>query len=763
MKGRKNSWFLAIIFILITVLISGCVAGPQQTDIPKGEMNQVFNNQIPYEPVNVVLKIPDQTLPYPYETLVNLKEVQSALSISSEAIVKVSENGFTVIKNPFYLHEQDIIAPYKTLKNSGVPIFVTSDSLLHLYHIQFDKTLRDLEERELYDQIWLLSSGLLSGSLSDYENNQGEVREAARRNIAFLSIGLEMLKPDSDQIAMGDTVSDPLSFEGDDAALGLFTQEDAKQYVYDIPAIVLDDVNAEISRIRSHNGYSDSPVFHYPEDYSQYVPRGHYTQSEKLKNYFTAMMWYGRMSFLLKGGDDGLVTNADARIQTYGASLISEILNKDPTLMNRWDRIYNVTSFFVGTSDDLGPYEYLAAIDAVFNDSFHPDQLNEQQYSDMKIKLAEFPSPRIYGGTGDCAIDPPFTKEDADSCLEATKGFRLMGQRFIPDSYFFSQLTGPYTGFFTGTGSPFTRVGTIRGFPLGLDVMALLGSSRATDLISGSKNAAYERYQEQCNMLSGEINSFSQAEWQKNLYWSWLYSLIPLLEKPQAGYPAFMQNDAWLDKSISTALASWTELRHDTILYAKQSYTMRCTAVAPSIEEPKPVVGYVEPNPELYNRLYYLTKMTRTGLASLDVLDDAAQERLIHLEEILLHLVDISTRELANSTLSSEDYDFINAFGDTIESVVGDVDEKTKWTTIVADVHTDGNSLQVLEEGVGYVDLIVVAYPVPDGRTIVGAGPVMSYYEFKQPMADRLTDEAWREMLADTQVKSPWWTASFTA
>ena len=49
-------------------------------------------------------------------------------------------------------------------------------------------------------------------------------------------------------------------------------------------------------------------------------------------------------------------------------------------------------------------------------------------------------------------------------------------------------------------------------------------------------------------------------------------------------------------------------------------------------------------------------------------------------------------------------------------------------------MHTDCNTGKVLEDGVGYGNLILVAYKVPDGRIIVGAGPVFSYYEFKHPM-----------------------------
>jgi hypothetical protein len=121
----------------------------------------------------------------------------------------------------------------------------------------------------------------------------------------------------------------------------------------------------------------------------------------------------------------------------------------------------------------------------------------------------------------------------------------------------------------------------------------------------------------------------------------------------------------------------------------------------------------------------------------------------------------MSEKELANEALTEADYEFIKNFGEELNAVISEVDEKAKKTTIVADVHTDGNTEQVLEEGVGYVDLVVVAYKVPDGRILVGAGPVMSYYEFKQPMAERLTDEKWREMLGSEPPERPKWCSSF--
>ena len=49
-----------------------------------------------------------------------------------------------------------------------------------------------------------------------------------------------------------------------------------------------------------------------------------------------------------------------------------------------------------------------------------------------------------------------------------------------------------------------------------------------------------------------------------------------------------------------------------------------------------------------------------------------------------------------------------------------------------------------------------------NGQIILTRGGVMSYYEFTWPMNDRLTDEAWQQMLASGSEPSlPTWTESF--
>ncbi len=778
-----RSAYSIIIILIVSIVLSGCVGQvPEESQEPVQPENTVLKiesinlsgttaenmNFVEYyslDPLDIDLKVPKYDLPLQTDQVSNYDLFSGEIPLSDDALSLLEKNGFVVIDNPFDQKEEDIVQPYKTLADSEIPIFVTTDSLLHLYHIQFDETLRQIEEREFYDLVWELSEQLLNDSMESYKNSDGDLKEASRRNVAYFSVGLSLLKPKPEQVCQSEN-----EWECTDA---YFKKEDITRYSFEVPSYVRDDVEAELKLIDVHSGFTESPIFIYNEDYSQYVPRGHYTRSERLKNYFKAFMWYGRVSMLLKGSDatppgttdpytkKGLISIYDARIQTTGACLIASEFANDCELMDKWDRIYSVTAFYVGLSDDLGPYEYIAAMNSVFGGSFDPNDLNEENIGKLKVKLAAYGSPKIYGGAGNCVANTP---EEADQCLNNTAGFRLMGQRFIPDSYMFTSLVGAYTGAYMGNQKPFTLVisgaGPIRGSPRGLDVMALLGSDRSRELLDELDDSNYKDYDQQYGTLEDEFDSFDMAEWNKNLYWSWLFALKPLLNDHGSGYPTFMQTDAWQDKELTTALASWAELRHDTILYAKQSYTMVATS-APPMEEEKPVVGYVEPVPEFYNRLLALTRMTNSGLTDMDVLDDSSKYRLKNLESILARLVNISSKELENEELLEDDYDFIKNFGDNLDGVIADVDDKAKKTTIIADVHTDANTEQVLEEGVGYVDLIVVAYKLPDGRILVGAGPVMSYYEFKQPMDKRLTDEAWRELLDSNPPQKPEWVLNF--
>ncbi len=373
-----------------------------------------------------------------------------------------------------------------------------------------------------------------------------------------------------------------------------------------------------------------------------------------------------------------------------------------------------------------------------------------------------------------------------------------MGQRFVPDSYLMGKLVYPAVGAPTnGRGDMFTCVmtsgGPIRGFPRGLDVMAVLGSERAREILAELGDDAYGtmakdgdvKYAAALENLRAEFAGIAPRDWNRNLYWSWLYALKAIVEPCGDGFPTFMTTEAWRDKSVTTALASWAQLRHDTVLYAKQSYTeskeddLDATAVA----------GYVEPAVEFYGRLLSTVRMMRTGLQELKALAAPAAERLEGLERILVRLHAISETELANRPLAKEDAEYIREFWSQLSGIkvkYPELEEEMRkayeaenWeraaelremldparsmsTALVADVHSDQNSGMVLEEATGHLDLAVVCVRRPDGTITLAAGPVLSYYEFKYPMKDRLTDEKWRELLKEGRSPArPEWTDSY--
>ncbi|MBE3091057.1 MAG: DUF3160 domain-containing protein, partial [Candidatus Atribacteria bacterium] len=736
------------------------------------------------------------------------------------------------------------VAYYKAMGEIDLPIFITSDSLLHYYHIFFDTTLMKLERDLFYKDIWTVSKNLIEESLQEYHKSSGDLKEAARRNVAYLSVALELLKPKINQMMSEETLREEYcvpemdteycemmiagvkEYYGDNASYKYFSQTEFDQYYFEVPDSVKSLVNKEIELIEKHQGWEYSPIFIYQEDYSQYIPRGHYTKSEKLKNYFKALMWYGRMTALIEGSPllspgesvctgniGGIVSEYDARIQTLQAFLLANQFSQSRDLQERWNRIYVITSFLVGFSDDLGPNEYSEVLKKLFKDEIDPQKIGEK-YLELKEDILDYPyNPKIYSGLGACELlmpCPPLLEEEiqalklqAKELLEKTKGFRLMGQRFTLDSWIFSEIVSPYSGEYLGPKPslpteekpftfswddayteyrkkrPFTWVKTdvkacpppamreVRGFPRGLDVMALLGSEKAKKILESSGDTQYTDYQKKFSELKIFIDSFTKEDWSKNLYLNWLYVLSSLNSEFAKGYPTFMQTEAWQDKELNTALASWTELRHDTLLYVKQSYTM---AEMGGMFEP-PVVGYVEPVPEFYARLLALTKMTNQGFK--DLIPQEELEKLMiesglnRFAEILSKLLDISKKELENTPLNDNEYSFIENFGSISEELIrtisgGEVDPEVFKTVLVADVHTDGNTEKVLEEGVGYIKTAVIAYRLPEGHILIGVGPTFSYYEFKQPMEDRLTDEGWRKILDFNPPPEPEWTNTFS-
>lgn len=656
-------------------------------------------------------------------TSADLSNVCVPFLLSEAHRQRLAQNGFVVSPGT----EKEFFTLYEKARYTNLPVFITSDSLLHVYHLLFDKVLRTTEINYFIPLLRSLNQALLVETDRQYQLLRGTAwEEAAQRTVAFVAIASKLLDPS-----------------------------------VEVPEYARDLVQAELAQVEAADGIYLSPLFpglEYGEDYTQYIPRGHYTRHDELKAYFKSMMWYGRMTFRLKTDDPEV-----GRTETRSALLLANALRNAQVdgrpALEAWMDLYSPTVFFVGRSDDLTALQYLEVMDGIYGPEIAISGLADETKLDDFIQQAyQLPPPKILG----------IVIMDTDEVEETTKGMRFMGQRFVPDAYIFRELI-------------YRNVGTRenpRSLPKGLDIPAAMGSEQAYQILDQMGETSYEKYPQQMEKMRAWTAGLTEEDWTETLYNTWLYSFYPLLEVPEDGYPAFMRSATWLDKQLNTVLGSWAELKHDTILYAKQVYAE--LGAGPPPPPPLPPKGYVEPVPQFFARLAALTAMTRSGLESRGLLDELDRQSLETLDNLARSLQVMAEKELRGKPLTEEEYTQIRYYGGELENLTmaaADTDmqdpnaprflEEEPQAAVIADVATNPNPpASVLEEAVGRVNPIYVVVPIlePDGSIYlqVNKGGVFSYYEFSWPIDDRLTDEKWRLMLDEGKAPPPpEWTQSF--
>jgi len=648
----------------------------------------------------------------PYAAEPGLANVTNAaqFSLSDEAARLLEQNLFVVMPSQY----SEFFERYEDNRYFQTPNFVTVDSLMHTYHLYFSLLLSRTEKNYLSSDLLQLSKAMLQSSLEQYRRLKGtEWEEAALRNTAFFAVAASL---------QDKTVPVP------DEAAALVSQE--------------------LSAVYAAEGVGTSGLTENYIDYSQFKPRGYYAGDEVLEPYFRAMMWYGQINFPQKS-------------ESLTRSALLMTLAMHGAGFSAWEKIYAVTSFFAGESDDLGYYEYEPAIEAAYGGL--PDTAalagSDAAYQRFVRLIEKMSAP---------AVNSVPVPDRTENVAETVKGFRFMGQRFTIDAAILQQLI--YSSVKENS------AGNKRMLPDTLDVPAALGSDEALALLTKQGDTDYSGYTDHMQALRGTLAAMPADFWSSSLYSSWLYTLEPLLTARGEGYPSFMTGEEWLKKDLETYAGSYTELKHDTVLYAKQ-------AMAEMGGGPEEVIddrGYVEPETEVYSRFLQLAQQTGDGLNSFGLIGSEDLENLSHLAELAQSLLTISQKELANQTLTDDEYELIRSYGGTLEhfweEAVKDksdspyLDAKEIPAALVTDIATDPNG-SVLQIATGQPAEILVIVPV-DGQLRLASGSVYDFYQFQQPISDRLTDAEWRQKIGqwadaygnynwDSHVEKPWWTQSY--
>jgi hypothetical protein len=262
------------------------------------------------------------------------------------------------------------------------------------------------------------------------------------------------------------------------------------------------------------------------------------------------------------------------------------------------------------------------------------------------------------------------------------------------------------------------------------------------------------------------------------LYTSWLGALRALSPNADAaglaadGLPPVARTELWGRRLLNTQLASWAELRHDTILYVKQSYTSGTACEFPD--------AYVEPYPEFFRAVARFAELGQSALADLtfegdfSYLEEVIPTYFETLARITNMLGEMAELQRTGQPHAPEHVAFINQAIRYQGAASGDPWQSgwykdlfygasgLEYDPTIADVHTDvggdrpPREPSVLHVGTGMPRPMVVSIDTCEGPRAY-AGVVFAYHEHRQSGFNRLDDTEWKAKIdIELPADVPW-------
>lgn len=653
--------------------------------------------------------------------------VTQKLALTEGEKAKLKANGFVVAER---LVHETMAAALLDVFQKDLPVLVTTDAVLQALHASYDDILKNLE---LYVLITTLEEALAKthAAVAKLQEGPSVMATSAVRDVDF-------------HLAMART---------------LLTGQT-------VPAVTGADVDKQVQTFLGHVAglqMKDVTIFGSPrkEDYSQFKPRGHYAGNKELERYFQAMMWLGRTDLRFAEFDSNSGNWLWRPRQVMGAMLLAQAVQAGGA-SSGIQAAEDLITLMVGPIDfiDLSGVNKLVS-DQGWKAAAVIDNLTEAQIAALIDKLAG-------GAYGKQQIAShyletnPFSKE----ATPLPPSFALLGQRFVIDSYVFSNVVYDRI---LWKGQKVQRV-----LPNPLDAMFVLGNSQVLPLLQ--KDFDQFPYWGALHNLRWLVDQHPQQFWQANLYNLWLDSLRQLNPPTTSEkFPFAMRTEAWRDKTAQTQLASWAQLRHDTLLYAKQSYTGGVACEHPS--------AYVEPYPAFFAKLKTMGGLAGQALTNVKTkepwMKDSLAKFFADWQEHMGKLELAATHELSGQGTTAEDVAFLkgvimagNVCGVTYSGwypkLFYGAESVDQFKPTIADVHTNPNQgplpgPDVLHVATGKVNLMVMTVDTCTGaETFVG--PVFRYHEVDWKKIERLSDQDWEKQIKDgTAPPPPAWTSSFRA
>ena len=466
------------------------------------------------------------------------------------------------------------------------------------------------------------------------------------------------------------------------------------------------------------------------QNYTMFQPRSHYTDSSFLKTYFIAMKWLMREKFYFQSPN--LVKSA--------LVMVNSISEADKTNL---DELSLAIKNLIGSDDDLSIDGLLAY--AKTNNLISPEKivqnLNEQHLNELSKLLPQKIQSTSYK-----------TPQEAMSMAEAdaksmTDGFVFFGEKFTLDSSIFDIATaGSAEKEFAYKPNLHTALivpDVLENSDIANQFVKLWLSEKESenkiseDIQEGGEFSQLSSYDTVKAEIISTIASYINTDGNltNNIYHKWLKMIGRLLAPTHENDPYFMQDPLYKIKNLITYMSSYTELKHDTLLYVKQSFAEmggagggECDIMVdiPALPVPK---GYIEANPDFLEQLIQLNKETAQYFPNSN-----QQYNFQEFENILKKFKEMSIQQQNNKTISDENFERMRLLESTLtdivrpQKLVGLPTRKEMRAAIIADIFTseaDGP----LYEAVGRPALLFVMVNDINGARVV-AGPVFTHYEF---------------------------------
>ena len=627
----------------------------------------------------------------------NVRKIAYADIVNSDIYTGFTKKQMKMLeKNGFVIMETDrkdypylkMHQPYEHMEYAHYSMMITTDVVLHMWHVFFAESMKALEAMEYLPNLEELSLNMEQQAIDAYRDAPDALDAAYANVMAFFHVANSLL------------------FEEEPSWENKLTAKPNGD--------ALEIAEAELANIKAESAANSVLLGGRAIDYSQFKPRGHYTTSPQLTRYFKAMMWYGFMGF-------------DLKKQPEEAALIADLLMKNKDLMALWQKNYELTAMYSGESDDISVPQMQDALKSLKGKDLNQELINESGRKALAKAFQSLPEPRIVA---------QLSEENKD--FEVRKNFKFMGQRFSVDAYIMQNLMKPIDRPQSSSFDVFAAMGS--------------ASAESYLRENYDTNQKWPEYDDKLQQMKEEYAAGELTDgdnfyngWIRAIDRTLNY--VPDGKE----IPYFMTTPAYEYKKLNAALGSFAELKHDNILYSKQvmaemggpEENLTLHYLEPNEELYQELLTLSSHAEKLMKKAKLseeLIKPLTSIKATMKIFAEISRKELNgeKIAESELHELNYfgGLVEMLNShylyLLSAEGYDV----------------DQPKTTALIADIATilprAGMPGGIVEIATGYPYEIYALCHV-NGVDFLAKGIVYSAFEFLND--ERLTDEKWHQML----------------